>query len=92
MWAVGENPATGAIKKEDKTMWAALWRSENKLNGKTEYFIRSCSIPRLFRTREEARNFIKENYRYIKFREDLRGEPHGWKVPIAIKVDIVAKK
>ena len=27
-------------------------------------------------------------YGYIREREDLRKEPHGWKMPIAIKMDV----
>ena len=75
------------MKRTNK--WAIKWRSKNRLNGKREHFIfRDCQ-PKLFRTRWQARDFIKAEYGYIKDRPDLKAEPHGWKMPIAVKVEIV---
>ena len=69
----------------------ALWRSENKLDGKREYIIREKAYPKLFRTRAECREWIKQGYGYIADRPDLQAEPHGWKMPIPVKVEIIIK-
>lgn len=42
--------------------------------------------PPLFRTRSGARAYIREQYEYIKHREDFRRQPHGWKLPRAVRV------
>jgi hypothetical protein len=42
----------------------------------------------VFATRREAREFIKSEYGYIATRQDLRHEPHGWKMPVAVPVVI----
>ncbi len=68
-------------------MWGALWRSENKLDGKTEYLIYSdCGIPQLFKTRKSAREWIEMKYGYLFNRHDLTVEPYGWKMPRAVKI------
>jgi len=43
----------------------------------------------LFRTRQAAREWIKTKYGYIAERPDLQAEPHGWRMPKAVKVKIV---
>ncbi len=68
--------------------WAALWRSENRLDGKTEYIICENLSPVLFKTRKKTREFIEERYGYIRERKDLREEPHGWKIPRPVRVKI----
>lgn len=69
-------------------IWAALWRSENKLDGKREHLVHEKAVPAIFRTRKEARAFIETKYGYIRTRPDLQNEPHGWTVPVAIKVRV----
>jgi hypothetical protein len=67
--------------------WGILWRSRNRLNGRCEHLIYDGNCePILKKTRREARALINERYGYIKDRPDLRREPHGWKIPIPIKV------
>lgn len=68
--------------------WGALWRSQNNLDGITEYIICVDCKPILFRTRQECRKWINEKYGYIGNRSDLKREPHGWKIPKAVKVKI----
>ena len=70
------------------TLWAAQWRSESKRDGKDEWLIRELRIPKLFTTRKEARSWIEFVYGYIRTRPDLRAEPHGWKMPRAVKVTV----
>ena len=86
-------------------VWAIKWRSKNKLDGETEQLIGrfhkfSKNEPDFlsgynimtFTTRDQARKFIKEHYNYIKDRPDLRKEPHGWKMPIPVKVQVEIKE
>lgn len=73
-------------------LWGILWRSENRLDGKVEHLMWHRGRPLIFRTREYARRFIELQYGYIRNRPDLRVEPHGWKMPIPVKVKIEVAK
>ena len=68
--------------------WALLWRSKNCLDGERKHLVFENGIPVLFRTRNDARKFASERYGYIKHRPDLRAEPHGWRFPQPIKVQV----
>lgn len=48
--------------------------------------------PLLFFSRREARDFIRQRYGYIARRKDLRAEPHGWRMPQAVKVEVVIRR
>lgn len=87
------------------TAWAIRWRSENRLDGKTERlvgrFCRGASpVPdavsgytkAVFKTRQQARKFLRDNYGYIRFRKDLQAEPHGWKPPKVVKVVVTVQE
>jgi len=67
-------------------LWVGQWYSHNRLDGVTKHILYDNCLPVLFRTRRECREYIKEKYGYIKDRKDLREEPHGWRLPRAIKV------
>lgn len=67
-------------------LWCALWRSECKLDGKSEHIIRVNLVPVIFKTKRQCKAWIDEHYRYIKIRKDLRGEPHGWRLPKPVKI------
>lgn len=71
--------------------WSVLWRSENKLDGETERLQGDCGELPLFATREECRAYIKDRYGYIRERPDLRKEPHGWKIPIPVRVAVTVE-
>ena len=45
-------------------------------------------MPNLFLTRVSALAAIEKKYGYIRTREYLRIEPHGWHMPIPVKVKI----
>jgi len=62
--------------------WGVQWRSVNRLDGKSERLIWTP----LFHTRRECRRYIEERYGYIRQRPDLRAEPHGWRMPRAVRV------
>jgi len=68
--------------------WGVVFHSDNKLDGHREHLICENCLPALFLTRSEARKFREENYGYIKRRPDLRAEPHGWKWPRIVRVNI----
>lgn len=44
----------------------------------------------LFRTRAECRAYIERRFGYVRHRPDLRGRPHGWRMPEAVLVRVVA--
>ena len=69
--------------------WGVQWRSANRLDGVTERLVYRGRVPALFSTRREAREWTNEIYGYIRSRQDLRSEPHGWRVPKAVKIDVV---
>ncbi len=69
--------------------WAIKWRSQSLRDGKQEHLMGTGRIPPLlFKTRADARAHIKRYYGYISTRPDLRCEPHGWKMPMAVKVTV----
>ena len=69
--------------------WAPKWKSRNQLDGLTEYLAtEAVTSLRLFRSRADCRAYIQEMYGYIKHRRDLRTEPHGWRVPKAVRVRV----
>jgi hypothetical protein len=71
--------------------WAVLWRTKNALDGERESFLCSPTLPqrvRLFETRREARAYIAANWSYLRERPDLRAEPHGWRMPIPVRVKV----
>lgn len=74
------------MKHNPPSRWGLLWRSHSKLEGTTEFLIYQDLMPALFLTRKEAREFADEHYGYIRTRADLRAEPHGWKMPIPVRV------
>lgn len=41
----------------------------------------------MFRTRQQCRAYIAENYWYIR-RSDLQRPPHGWRCPVPVKVTV----
>ena len=74
----------------DPLRWTILWRENNRLDGRREFFMwdPGTAGPYLFRTRREAREEIKKRWGYIARRPDLRKEPHGWKMPVPMKVTV----
>lgn len=71
--------------------WAVMWRSVNLLDGIIRHWIWDAGRPVLFRSRRDAREWIEERYGYIRQRPDLRAEPHGWKMPEPVKVEVILR-
>ena len=68
--------------------WGVEWHSRNRLDGDQRYLLWNRGWPLLFNTRAEARRWIDRKYGYIRHREDLRSEPHGWFVPRPVKAKL----
>lgn len=72
--------------------WGAEWYSRNRLEGVSRYLLwKGPNEPAIFATRSDARAWVAERYGYIRHRPDLREEPHGWRVPRAIRVVVDIK-
>ena len=78
--------------KVSTAAWGVLWHSENRYSGIRRHLVWEHGKPVLFRTRHLARQRIWKAYRYIKHRKDLRAEPHGWRVPTAVRVTITTSE
>lgn len=76
--------------KTSITRWAVKFRSKNKLDGNTEFYVfnQEHNCHDLFCTRKDAVKFIEERYSYIRTSKDLQQEPHGWKMPIPVRVTV----
>ena len=69
--------------------WGVMWRSDSAFERRSRHLMYENRIPLMFSTRREAREWIKNNYGYISGRPDLQIEPHGWKMPVPVKVRVV---
>ena len=73
--------------------WGLEWYTRNAINGETRHLMwNGPTEPCLFSTREDARAYALKRWGYIKTRPDLRGEPHGWRIPRPVRVDLVVVK
>lgn len=87
--------------KSETTAWGLLWRQENEREGYRQHLLGTFPIATTahpifqgvrvaqFATRREAREHIKKHYGYIAKRPDLQREPHGWKMPVPVKIKVV---
>ena len=85
-----------------KTAWAIQWRSENYLDGKHVHLVGRANVVNspeelsgcplmLFSSRKQARGFILRSFGYIGDRKDLRCDPHGWHLPLPVKVEVTVR-
>ena len=75
------------MSRETLRKWGLLWRSRNHVDGYREHLLyEQDGRPLMFQTRREVRQFAQEKYGYIKTRQDLRDEPHGWRMPMPVKL------
>jgi hypothetical protein len=70
-------------------LWAGQWHSKSSLDGDVRHILYENCLPVLRRTRSEMREYIEQKYGYIRDRADLRQQPHGWRIPQAVKVEII---
>lgn len=66
--------------------WGVKFRSKCLLDGERSHLINKDFCPVMYRTRQGARDFINMHYGFLRERPDLKKEPHGWKIPIPVKV------
>lgn len=78
------------MKRIGSSAWGVLWHSRNRRDGLSEYLcLDDCTfVPVLFRTRAGARDYIEHHFGYIRWRRDLRAEPHGWRTPRTVRVKV----
>ena len=69
-------------------LWGLLWHSENNLDGITRHLIFDKRLPALFLTQADARHYAEREFGYIKRLPNLRKEPHGWRMPQPVKVQV----
>ena len=76
-----------AVKDEcrGQIRWAAQWRFHDAFGS----ILWDKGHPVLFRTRQKARDWIQFQYAYIKARKDLRSAPHNWRMPRAVRVEVI---
>lgn len=74
--------------QETVTRWGLLWHSKNYLDGERKHIMFENCQPLLFKTRREARAYADKRYGYIRGAADLKAEPHGWRFPRAIRVEV----
>lgn len=73
------------------SLWGIEWHSRNRLGGETTHLMYS-GLPLIFKTRKQAREYIRKNWGYILCRQDLKSEPHGWRLPRPVRVKIVKEE
>jgi hypothetical protein len=81
---------------EVHTRWVPRWQSANQLDGlRRHLMLWEGTVPGqmlMFKTRKACREWINNRYGYIKHRDDLKKEPHGWRVPKAVKVFVTIQE
>ena len=88
------------MTKRTDIRWGIERHSDNWLDGETRWLdpawekgLNTTPMPRLFMTRREAREYRRREYAYLNpaslgFRPDLANEPHGWKYPRVVKLQV----
>ncbi len=72
-------------------LWAAKWSQTNQLDGHREHLCLwkpGQDRPTMFRTRRECVEYIEQHWGYIRDRKDLRCEPHCWRMPKPVRVEV----
>ena len=64
-----------------------MWRSKNKKDGIRRHIIKSDGV---FYRKIDAAKYIEREYGYIRDWKNLRREPHGWRMPLPVRVRIEA--
>ena len=71
-----------------RTIWGVKWHWKNRLDGARWHWLNVNCVPALFTTRKQAREHIEKHYGYLRTRPDLKAEPFGWKMPVAVRVTV----
>jgi hypothetical protein len=82
-----------------RRVWAAEWYSKNGVDGERRHLLgheaidwQHHGVPATFKTHAICRRWIKQHSGYIADRPDLQAEPHGWRVPQPVRVEIKITK
>jgi len=78
----------------ERSCWGVMWRNKKPWadeDGEHRYLMMMDGAPVLFRTRKVAVLWIREKFGYIAKRPDLRAWPHGWRMPLPVRVSVSAK-
>lgn len=80
--------------EQDKALrWGVEWYTKNSLDGeRRDLQWRTPCVPAVFLTRREAREWIKAEWGFLRGRKDLRAEPHGWRMPQAVRVEVIVRR
>jgi hypothetical protein len=77
--------------------WAPKWEQNNFLDGHKAHLClfdwrKPTPFNLLFKTRRECEAYIKGEWGYIARRNDLKREPHCWRVPKAVRVKVTIQE
>ncbi len=74
-----------------RTVWGVMWRSTHEQYLITDWRGKHARYipPKLFGTKREATEWIKEHYADYATRKDLRAD--GWRMPIPVRVTVEVK-
>ena len=86
-------------KRRSWMAWGIRWESKNHVDGASCYLIGSygvspipelagCTGALMFQTKRECVEYIHKRFGYIRVRKDLRNEPHGWRMPKAVRINV----
>lgn len=67
-----------------RTCWMPKWKG----NALTPTQLRGPE----FRTKIACAEYIRKEWGYIRSRKDLRGPPHFWRVPRAVRVRVTVQE
>lgn len=78
--------------------WGVVDTSDNQLDGFVQKLIGGVRFGSpdhlsgyrimVFKSRAAARAHIEKHYGYMRTRPDLKAEPHGWRMPKAMRVRV----
>lgn len=85
---VGSTGAGGACRV--KLRWAVKWHGRYHYDG--EFLGPYGSRPLLFPTKAKAKAYINDKWGYIRDSLDLRRPPHNWRMPKAVRVEVILRE
>lgn len=85
-WARG--PDAPPVRAE---RWMVKWRSTDDSIDGAHVFLRG-GVDMTFKTRRACVEWIKAHYGYLSKRSDLSGPPHGWRMPVPVRVSIIIRE
>ena len=73
----------------DLRAWAVEGHIRNRSDGDRRDLVWNRTDRfRVFETRRECRAYIEGDWGFLRTRPDLRAEPHGWRIPRAVRVTV----